>query len=466
MRKTYILFGVLLSFMLITTGCDNKKSNTQESKTGHSNIIIDNAHVMTGNNLLIKMYRDYNDRMLKDFDIDFRVVTTRNKENINIFANKAFKKLQQESRSKSGKALLLVVNTLQDKVRMEVSMALEPIYTDAYISYVERKGMVPYLRDLKIADGIYMMTELARDRAYEASIGKEFMPPMQSKSIGAGAKSKAHIGVVDKEAKKGAMIQAQSGETPKNVLKRYITNVLKKHNKNPNLDIYTNATKTFFTKWTVTDINQNHEVHNLAPCIQKYETLYDTDMSHAVLAVRPYDTNRKCSPYFFKKEQGKWKMDIATMAQILHFNQNMQFHFDMKNRLRGEAMYYSFAFDGYGFDNNGFPFTPKRVKKEKFRWGFQCGAWVRPDEVSLYKQNPDKYNRCWINYRWYGSPAEVRLGLQPGDYVIAVGDGMRKKKNVNFKNFMRYMANVPAGELATVTVVHNGKTVKRQGIAP
>jgi len=133
----------------------------------------------------MSQYRDYNEALLERFDIDFRTITTTASDDIDIFANKEFANLQTKSRSKTGKAILMVINTAQDKVRLEVSMALEPIYTDAFISYIERKGFVPYFRNDTIADAIYMATELVMDRANDAKAGKEFMPPMESKSIGA-----------------------------------------------------------------------------------------------------------------------------------------------------------------------------------------------------------------------------------------------------------------------------------------
>ena len=467
MRGFYLL-GVLLVVALFTSGCDKKEQTVQERAAVQKNVIIDDAYVLLDDEKLMKMYREYNENLLDEYDIDFRVVTTLSKEDIDTFANKQFSKLQKESRSKSGKALLLVINTLQDKVRLEVSMALEPVFTDAFVSYTERKGFVPYFRDYKIADGVYMATELVHDRATEAAQGKEFVPPMQSKSIGGGAKSKAQIGVTDLDAKKGAQITANMTNKPMDVMKRYLE-VLKVHNKNPNLNIYTDTTKSFFRKWTVTEINQDHEIHNITPCKAHYETLYDTKNEHAVLAVRPYDKHRTCSPYFFKKEDGKWKLDIATMAQILRFNAQMQGHFDMSKRLEKEGMYYAYAFDGYTFGKNGYLFKPKHPKEEGMRWGYQCNGWFKPQEANLYKKNKEKYIRCWINKYWQGSPAEVRLGLDVYDYVVAVGDD---GQDANYKTFMAYMKQVPSGEVVTVIVNHyDSKTkqtthVVRHGIAP
>ena len=459
-----------LVILTLGTGCGDSASKTEATQTGvksEQKILIDDAAILGDDPKFVKAFHDYNEALLKDFDIDFRVVTTLSEEEIDRFAFKQFAQLQKKSRSRSGKALLLVINPIQDKVRLEVSQALEPVYTDALVSYVERKGMVPYFRDDKVADGAFMMMELIRDRAYEAQKGKEFIPPMQSRSMGGGAKTEAKIGRQDPDAKKGAQVEAREGEDPKAVMQRYIQ-ALKSHNTNPRLDIYTDATKRFFEKWTVTEINQDHEVHNLAPCLDLQEILYDRDRTHAVLAVRPYDKHRKCSPYFFKKEEGKWKLDIASMAQMLRFNKDMQWHFDTKKRLEGEGIYYAFAFDGYWLDKYGYPHSvsEKEKKPEDARWGFKCQPWYRPGE------DPKELTRCWISLVWPGSPAQVRMGLDYYDYIYAVGEGADRIENVSYKGFMEYMAGVPSGEIATVEVERYRKGEKypsrviRRGVAP
>jgi uncharacterized protein len=346
----------------------------------------------------------------------------------------------------------MVINTMQDKVRLEVSMGLEPIYTDAFVSYIERKGFVPYFRNDTIADAIYMAAELISDRAYDAKAGKEFMPPMQSKSIGAGAKTKAHIGKVNHSEKKGTNVSSSSSDTPMDVLKKHLSAV-KAHNTNPNLDIFTDATKNFFAKRTVTEINQNNEIRFLTPCMDSKKTKYASDGVHAVVHNDPVN-QRECSPYFFKKEQGVWKLDIATMAKILRFNTTMQWHFDKKERLKGEAKYYAFAFDGYGLDKNGYPRKPEADPKwDKYRWKYTCGGYYHPG---------DRKNdvRCWMKDALPGGPADIRLGFEGYDKIYGFGEGASRKENVTIKEFIDYLNSVPSGEVATVIIEHyylNGK---------
>ena len=458
---------------LILGGCSDNENRSRAEENAASSmkkakILVDDAAILGDDEKFMKAFRDYNEELLRRFDIDFRVVTTMSDEDIDIQANRLFNTLQKESRSHSGKALLLLINPIQDKVRLEVSQALEPIYTDAMVSYLERKGMVPYFRDDKVADGAFMAMELIHDRANDAAKGKEFVPPMNSRSIGGGARTEAKIAQKDSKAKRGVQIVAVTGELPEQIMKKYLK-ALKSHNTNPDLEIYSRATRKFFRQHTVTKINQNNEVRFLSPCLSLHEVHLTQDGNHAVSLVPPLDEHRTCSPYFFVKEEGKWRLDIASMAQMIRFNADMMWHFDPAQRLKNDGIYYATAFDGYSFDVNGYPHRPAKGerKPDDVRWGYQCGTWFFPRDKDNVKREPKKYYRCGITKVWRGSPAEVRLGLRPGDYIYGVGNGSDYIDLATYAQFMDYMKRVPPGEIATVTVrVNQREKAVRRGLAP
>ena len=345
--KIRFLFPVLLfAIILGITACSDEKGGIADD------IIVDNAAILTGQDVLLDDFKAYNQKMLEQFDIDFRVVTTANDEDIDLFANRVFSSMQKKSRSTSGKAILLVLNSAQDLLRLEVSMALEPVYTDGFVSYLERKGLVPYFRANKVADAVFVASELIRDRAFEAAEGQEFMESMVSRSIGAGAKTAANTGVFNPDDKAGDMVQLSEGTGPEAVLDSYLT-VLQTHNKNPDLEIYSKASREFFRKWTVTDINQGNEYRFITQCKEERKAIYSDDGQYAVL-LAPI-SKRTCCPYFFRQEEGKWRLDIATMAKIIRFNMDMEYHFSMKDKKESAKMY-DFAFQGLRYDKNGFPF--------------------------------------------------------------------------------------------------------------
>ncbi len=442
MQKSIHFFLTL--FILITlNACSNRVEDTEQQ------IVMDEALLLQERPALMDQYLDFNTHLLQDFDIDFRVITTTSDKDINTFSNRRFNILK--SRSSSGKTILLVINTVKDSTRVEVSMALEPIYTDAFVSYIERKGMVPYFQDLKVADGVYMMSELIRDRATEAAQGKEFMPAMQSRSIGAGAKTEAKIGQCDPDAKKGITISSSLNDTPADVLAKYFSS-LKNHNQNPDLDIFTEETKKFFRSWTVTDINMDNELRFASHC--KNGKYYSFDDNYAVLLypVKP----RTCAPYLFKKEDGRWKLDIFTMAKVIRFNKNMMWHFDMQEKA-SRLTPYEFSFNHFKYDENGFPFYKKR-KKQKLRWGYSCKEWYKPGE-------PENL-RCWISWLDPDASAKNGLGLRVYDRVMGIGSDANTLNDPTEKQFMEYMKMIPKGETVTVTVIRNEEITTLTSVAP
>ena len=441
MRYIFILF--LAMSIVIFSGCSSDEKQTE------LNIVVDEAGLFGEDDGLAGQYRDFNQHILLDFDIDFRVLVTLTQEDINIFTNRRFNEIK--SRSSSGKTILLVINTIQDLTRVEVSMALEHIYTDAFVSYIERKGMIPYFRDSKVADGIYMMSELVRDRATEARNGAEFVAPMENKSIGAGAKTDAKIGQIDPDAKKGRNIKSSSNDTLEDVMEKYLQS-LREHNKNPNLDIYTDDTKEFLRNRTITEINQDNELRFTSTCRDgKFYMSYD---KYAVL-VQPLKP-RTCCPYFFKREDGAWKIDIYTMAKTILFNKNMQWHFNMKEKPKYLSDY-EFAFQNLKFDKNGFPFY-KQKKKIKLRWGYQCTPWTMPNE-------PKKY-RCYISWLNQNAIAKNELGLLKYDRVMAYGSGTTKVKDPTQTEFMNYLKFVPSGMKVYVDVIREDRIVELNAVAP
>ena len=407
------------------------------SENDLENIVMDEAAILDKDSALMEQYREYNAYLLEKFDIDFRVITTYSTDDINIFTNKRFQAL--ESRSVQGRMILLVINVTQDKTRVEVSTSLEHIFTDSFVSYIERKGMVPYFRDNRVADGVYMMSELIKDTAMDASLGEGTQKEAKSTSIGAGAKTEAKIGQVDETAKQGVNITSSEGDTPADVLAKYF-DTLRTHNKNPNLDIFTKETQKFFASWTVTDVNQNNELRFTKECTKgKY---YFTQ-THAAL-IQPLKP-RTCAPYLFKVEDGKWKLDIYTMAKVLRFNTQMMWHFDMSTKEQYLAPYEPF-FQNLRYDENGFPFYKQR---KKLKWGFTCTPWYKPGEKEKL--------RCWISWLDEKGKAKNLLSLQVGDRIMSLGTGASVLDDPSLDNVMEYMKGTQEGQTVRLGVIRNEK---------
>jgi uncharacterized protein len=119
---------------------------------------------------------DYRDRLRQNYDIDYRLVTAPSAGDANWASQEAFAALGVGERSGSGRGLLLVIDPSADRVRLEVAAALEGVFSDSFVAYLEHHQMAPFFRQDRIAAGILAATELIVARAEEAAAGEAFDP--------------------------------------------------------------------------------------------------------------------------------------------------------------------------------------------------------------------------------------------------------------------------------------------------
>lgn len=292
----------------------------------------------------------YHATLLTDHDIDYRTVVRDDVDgDINVFAHRHFTEHGIGELSESGRGLLLVIDAQNDLVRLEVSQALEGVYTDAFISYIQHRQMIPFFRNERVADGILASTELIVTRAQQASQGRGFLPPMRAGSTGGGAVNQAHIGAGSTERfRRGPEVTA-AGNDPRAVLAAY-RRAMDRRNGNTELSIYTRETRTFLSRWTLTPAQMDNEAKSLAACPERVLKVAAT---YAVL--RHPVSARQCPPYFFRLEEGEWRLDLAMMSKAIRFNHRNQWHFDAGYGIRSRP--YSFAFSDWRIDEHGFPRT-------------------------------------------------------------------------------------------------------------
>lgn len=303
----------------------------------------------------------YHKALLNDHDIDYRTVVLSDTidRDIDAFSYEYFTGHDVGGRSRSGRGLLLVIDTHNDLVRLEVSQALEGVYTDSFVSYIQHRQMIPFFQNGRVADGILASTELIVSRAQQASRGEAFAPPMEARTAGAGAANPALIGKgQDRSFRQGGDVEATSND-PRAVLAAY-REAMDQRNGNPELSIYTEETRAFLRQWTVTPAQMDNEAKNLAAC--PTGTL---KVSAAYAVLRFPVSSRLCPPYFFQIEDGEWRLDLAMMSKAIRFNHRNQWHFDAQYHLESEP--YTFAFSDWRFDQHGFPLKTEQAATETER---------------------------------------------------------------------------------------------------
>jgi C-terminal processing protease CtpA/Prc len=202
------------------------------------------------------------------------------------------------------------------------------------------------------------------------------------------------------------------------------------------------------------------------------EVRYNPDKTRAVIYFLA--KKRKCAPYFLSKENGAWKLDIASMSKLILFNQNMKWHFNLqwKDRLKpyiyGKLQWsriipkdidtllepYKFAFIDLSFDKNGYPVNFwKRI-----RFGLQYNEYIIKG----------KYAGVFVN-DLYSKGVALKSGFKVWDKIIS-WDGKKIQKG-DMKYLEDSMKNAPVGKVMSVVVQRRTgkksyKTVKIDMVAP
>lgn len=377
----------------------------------------------------------YHQALLEQHDIDLRVVLTRGSADINTAAYRNYETVGAGSLSETGRGLLLLIDAAQDQVRLEVSGSLEPVYTDAFVAYLQQRQMVPFFNAGRIADGIVATTELIVTRASEAAAGQAFMPPAQGTSFGGGASAPAGIGkgsaATPAYRSRETDIQNE-GLDPQAVVASYIQ-AMDRRDARADLPIYSAAAQAMLRDWVVTAAQMDSLARTYQGC--------DPNGVYTLgeLAVVRYRVDqRQCAPFFLSREGGDWKLELQLMSRLVRFNSNNQWRLDPQVRHP-----YRFAFGDWQFDRNGYPHP---LDASRLRW--QLSTQTLGEQTFV----------TWVGS---GSPAE-RLGLQYGDIVLDWdGHGVPAAGDMG-----RLMAAAEPGEKVTVQVRRGEQDMLLEAPAP
>ena len=137
-----------------------------------------------------------------------------------------------------------------------------------------------------------------------------------------------------------------AANTPAGTLSIYM-NVLEQHNKNPELAIYTPATRAMLKDWVMTAPQMDNLVYTYSLCNAEPARISKTRR----YAVIRYPTDeRQCAPWFFEAVDGAWALDLTMMQRAIRFGRGNAWHFES-----AAEHPYDFAFEDWAFDTYGFP---------------------------------------------------------------------------------------------------------------
>lgn len=338
MTRSLVLAGAAAGVLVVAAGTHLLRS--PEARPS----IVDRAGLLTGDQRAV--VARYHRRLLEDHDIDYRVLTAATGD-VNTFSHSAFTELGVGRASTRGRGLLLVIDPLADQVRLAVSAALEGVFTDAFVAYLEHRQMVPFFEGGRVAEGILATTELIFARAQEAEAGRAFDPTtVESFSLGGGATVPARLGAGPREATAGRHANVAAQSTPEATVETYVA-AMATRNPRPDLAVYSEASREMLAAWTMTAAQMDRVVRTYRGCGDG-EVRYGDRGDLAV--IRYAAAKRHCSPWFLRREGGRWTLDFIAAQQIVRFNHRNQWRMPDPD---GHA--YAFAFSDWRFDRHGFP---------------------------------------------------------------------------------------------------------------
>ncbi|MBW1849085.1 MAG: TPM domain-containing protein [Deltaproteobacteria bacterium] len=405
MRK--LIFTVLACVLYTSiTSCGNNTapssitSYIKHSRPSHETRIFDNAHLIKYKNSL-----DSHLETLYTFaNIDMVVVTFEDLQgnDIDDTAAQLLSNWKIGENTNGLKGILFVLSVEEELVRFEIGYDLEWIYPDSFVGYIERDQMAPFFEAGRVQDGIAATLEMIIARANEKIENQAYNPDDGERNLpgtyysgGAGAKQQVRIKTVKIPDKANYPDDIKSLFVPQPTPEdTYLLDIekCKRHIRGYDFDLYTDETREISKNWVFTKAQMDNEVNDTRG--KTFKVFAKDDL--AIIVFEP--KYRNCPPYYLKRNNRGWQIDIATMSKTIHF--------DMRNRAHiGKSRYFPlFKENGYTFSVNGFLYCKGQ---EPAYLG--VSSWDGSTKTAT------------VNTLVKNSPAE-KAGLRIGDTIIKVGD--------------------------------------------
>lgn len=123
-------------------------------------------------------------------------------------------------------------------------------------------------------------------------------------------------------------------------------NAMSNNNSDPNLPLYTDASKRMLQGWNVT----NEQMQNIYSAYKRC-TIEAEKISNTYAVIRYPINQRECSPFFLRQEGDAWRLDLTVMMGAIRFNAQNAWSLN-RNEL---DLGYRFSFSDWSFDENGYP---------------------------------------------------------------------------------------------------------------
>jgi uncharacterized membrane protein YgcG len=324
---------LLLALLTLLAGCNQEPSH---------DFVQDPAGLLSSAQQ--QRLKEFQQLLLTEQDVDFLlVILDQAAVDLDQQALDLFELNRLGEQTAGARGLLLLVDPLTEQARIEVGYDLEGIFPDGFIAGLEYDQMLPFFQQQRVGHGVEAITELLVARLFEQD-EKGVDPGIETAHLSGGAGAR-----ISTTGSVKSVVAAPAGTylpqpTPLATLDVY-RQVLRDRSKDPDLDIYTPESRSFFRNWLVTDAQQQNSLKSL-----DNDFALAAELVQGELAVIRFPVgNRHAAPYYLKNSAHGWQLDFVEMSRTIGFNHRNQWHF------RDRSHAYMFAFDDWRFDQHGFP---------------------------------------------------------------------------------------------------------------
>lgn len=346
-RSTPYRFLVLAAAILACGG------DPREERPPQGEFVLDHARLVPAasvermNQLLSALRKD------TDIEIIATAVESLHGEPITAYSNRLFERWEVGHATRGNRGLLLVIAKAEEEVRLEVGYALEGIFTDAFVSYIEHEQMVPYFHRGRVGEGIEATVELVARRAYDGIRGQAYDPNAETpptvggfRSGGGGADADVPLDgepVPDpRPADDPTRSYFAAQATPEAAWERFLE-LNRRRIKATDLGIYDDAAKRLL------GVNSSAGQDHIARLYDGATPTVRREGERAAVVFLD-DPDHLLAPWFFHRTGSGWQLDGGMYPDVIGYNHRNQWFF----RRRDHA--YIFAFADFRFDRHGFAF--------------------------------------------------------------------------------------------------------------
>jgi len=311
-----VIFALTLVIILRFTSLPQK---IQGLVRGAAYIFVE-SHVIDETGALTQAdhFDDYLHSILRESDVDIRIVVIRNidEKSIEEIAVEKVQELGIGGINREERGVLLLYDVEEEQMRIEIGYGLESYFPDSFVGYLLRDHTEKFFSSGDLNMGLRLLIRILHHRIREAVLGKSFDPEIleilsrsRDLSGGAGVSTKVDSGMEGEEYwqpgnTRGEYYSPQA--TPEEAYEKYLEWIIAQEFV-PRVNIFTSETQNYLASFPMSKAYFNFLF------MQEYGTQYKID-TRGDVALLYFTNDPLVSPHFFIKSADGWQMDI--MAEI------------------------------------------------------------------------------------------------------------------------------------------------------